>query len=179
MRRRIAPIIVLLGLLALAVPLAACGQEEHTEVVEGQPLELGELRYNVAITRFLNPADVEDAEYLEGQPELPTGKSYLGVFLTVRNDNEDEALPSADGYVVTDTSGVDYEPVESESPYALELGASVPADGELPLPDSTAAEGVIEGSMLLYLVDDAVSESRPLMLEIESDLGTGEVELDI
>jgi hypothetical protein len=179
MRARTAPILVLCALLAALSALAACGEEDHSEVVEGQPLELGELRYNVVITRFLNADDVEDEEYLQGQPPEPPGKSYLGVFIQVKNENEDESLPSAESYVVTDTTGAEYEPLESESVYALEIGEPVPADGELPIPDSSAAEGVIEGAMLLYLVDDQVAENRPLNLEIDSVLGTGEVELDI
>lgn len=179
MRSRIAFIVAAVAVLGATIPLAACGEEEHTEVVEGQPLELGELSYNVSITRFLNPDDVEDAEYLAGAPEEEPGQSYLGVFLSVSNHSEDEALPSADHYEVVDTTGATYEPLESESVYALEIGAAVPADGQLPVPDSTAAEGVIEGAMLLFLVDDSVSESRPLKLEIESEAGSGEVELDI
>lgn len=179
MRSRVAPIVAFLAVLGLAVPIAACGEEEQTEVVEGQPLELGELRYNVAITRFLNPDDVEDSEYLVGEEEPPPGKSYLGVFMTINNESDEEAFPSASEYIVTDTTGAEYEPIESESPYALEIGAEVPADGVLPVPDSTAAEGVIEGAMLLFIVDDGVSESRPLKLEIDSAAGTGEVELDI
>ena len=179
MRSRPAPIVALLALLCVAVPLAACGEEETSEVVEGQPLELGEVRYNVAITRFLNPDDVEDSEYLVGQPPEPPGKSYLGVFMVVSNESDEEAFPSASQFTVLDTTGAEYEPLESESPYALEIGAEVAADGELPITDSTAAEGVIEGAMLLFLVDDEVAENRPLKLEIGSPTGSGEVELDI
>ncbi|MGZ5315842.1 MAG: hypothetical protein ACXW0S_08395, partial [Solirubrobacterales bacterium] len=48
----------------LALGVAACGSDEETKdidgeeatiVVEGEPLELGDLMFNVAITRFLNP----------------------------------------------------------------------------------------------------------------------------
>ena len=48
--------------------VAACGAEEETElvdgeeihsVVEGEPLELGDLGFNVALTRFLNPEDTD------------------------------------------------------------------------------------------------------------------------
>lgn len=177
-RRKLLPIVALAAVPTAALALAACGEEEHTEVVEGQPLELGELRYNVAITRFLNPADVEDAEYLVGQSPAPPDQSYLGVFLTINNESDD-GVPSADSYVVSDTSDAHYEPVESESPYALEIGADVPGESLLPIPDSTAATGVIEGAMLLFLVDDEVSERRPLKLEIDSPAGSGEVVLDI
>ncbi len=48
--------------------LSACGEEEESEVVEGEPIEVAGLEYNVQITRFLNPDDTEDAEYLVGQP---------------------------------------------------------------------------------------------------------------
>jgi hypothetical protein len=174
----------ILGLVALlvAVPLAGCGEEEGEdalEAVEGEPLHLDELIYNVAITRFMNPEETSDAEYLVGQAPEPPGKSYLGVFLLIKNDNEDEATESAHGYVVTDAGGREYEPLESESPYAMEIGATVEADGTIPEQDTTAAAGPIQGAMLLFLVDDDVSEERPLELDIESADHTGVVELDI
>lgn len=180
MRRRIALITGLVALLAGGALLAGCGDHEvATEVVEGEPLELGELSYNVAITRFLNSDDVEDSEYLAGQPPEPAGKSYLGVFLAIRNHSEDEAYPSADSYTVIDTTDAEFEPIESDNPYALQPGDTVPADGQLPLPDSSAFYGPTQGSLLLFLVDDGVSENRPLRLEIGSSLGDGEVLLDI
>lgn len=179
MRRRLVAIACLVALAGLIATLAACGSEEATEVVEGEPAELGELAYNIQLTRFLNPNDVEDAEYLVGQPDPKPGSSYLGVFLTVKNENKDEAFTSADGYTVSDVTGAEFHPTDSESPYALDIGAEVPAEGQLPIPDSTAATGPNQGSLLLFVVDDTVSENRPLELEIESDDGTGVVELDI
>lgn len=182
MRRPIAPRVItgITTLLAAGALVAGCGDGEvATEVVEGEPLELGELSYNVAITRFLNPDDAEDSEYLAGQPPEPAGKSYLGVFLAIRNHSEDEAYPSADSYTVIDTTGAEFEPVESDNPYALQPDATVPADGQLPSPDSSAFYGPTQGSLLLFLVDEEVSENRPLKLEIGSSLGDGEVRLDI
>src|SRR5688572_1972237 len=172
------------GLLALlvAVPLVGCGEEEGEEAlesVEGEPLHLDELIYNVAITRFLNPEELEDAAYLVGQEPEPSGKSYLAVFMLIKNDNEDEAVESADGYLVTDAGGRRYEPLPSESPYAMEIGATVEPDGTIPEPDTTAADGPTQGAMLLFLVDDDVSEERPLELDIEAAGETGVVELDI
>lgn len=180
MRRRIALALALLALPAAGLGLAGCGGEEKDEVVEGEPLELGELKYNVVVTRFLNPDDVEDREYLAGLPAPPPQQSYLGVFMTIGNENDDEAIPSAHGYRISDNTHQTYEPVESpDNPYTLEVGATVPAEGELPLDDSTAASGPIEGALILFLVDDQVSENRPLELEIESVFGNGLVELDI
>jgi hypothetical protein len=178
-RSRLAAIALLAALIALAMTVVACGSEEATDVVEGEPAELGELAYNVQITRFLNPNDVEDAEYLAGHPEPQSGQSYLGVFMTITNENKDEPQDSADGYTVIDTVGNEFEPEESESPYALDIGAEVPAESQLPIPDSTAATGPNQGALLLFLVDDTVSENRPLELEIDSPDGSGVVELDI
>ena len=77
MRTRVA---LAVCLAALAGGLAACGDDVRRvasasdvteEAVEGEPLELGELSYNVQITRFLNPDDTEDAEYLRGRRRRP------------------------------------------------------------------------------------------------------------
>lgn len=176
--RPVAILIALLVALALAGAVSACGEEEETEVVEGEPVEVAELSYNVGLTRFLNPDDNEDAEYLVGMPPAEPGTSYLGVFLTVENETE-EPRPSAHNYTVHDTLDTEYETVESESPYALDIAAEVPAEGELPLPDTTAATGPNHGSLLIFLVDDGVSENRPLRLAVESFDGSGEVVLDI
>jgi len=174
------PLAILLALCVLGASgvLAACGEEEELEVAEGEPVEVNELAYNVALTRFLNPNDNEDAEYLVGQPPVKPGKNYLGVFLTVENET-DERLFSASRYEVVDTRGRRYEPLESKSPYALELGEPVPPHGELPLEDTTAAAGPIQGAMLLFYVDDQVTENRPLELEIETISQAGTVQLDI
>ena len=178
MRRRRLAIVGLLAAIATGA-LVACGEEEELEVVEGEPLELGDLGYNVQLTRFLNPDDTEDSEYLIDQPEAEPGTSYLGVFLTIENHNEDEVVPSAEEYVVLDTLGNEYPASESQSPYALEIGATVPADGDLPIPDSTAASGPTQGALLIFVVDDSVTENRPLELEIPYGSETGRVELDI
>jgi hypothetical protein len=175
------PVVTLLltiAALALAAVAAGCGEEEGLEVVEGEPVELGELSYNVQLTRFLNPDDTEDGEYLVDQPEPPTGSEYLGVFMTIANESE-EAVASSSGYEVVDTLDARFEPVESESPYALDIGATVPPEEEIPLPDTTAQAGPVQGAMLLFLVDEAVTENRPLELEIHSGAETGTVELDI
>ena len=179
MRRRLAAAVAAACLLAAATAgMSACGEEESEHVIEGEPLELGELSYNVQLTRFLNPEDTEDAEYLVGQPPEQPGQSYLGVFLVIQNESEDE-LPSAANYEVVDTQDQTFDPIESKSPYALEIGATVPAEDQLPVPDSTAQTGPIQGAMLIFLVDDSVTENRPLELEIAGEDAAGTVELDI
>jgi hypothetical protein len=201
------PLALLLAFALCASFAAGCGEEEELHVVEGEPLELGELAYNVQITRFLNPDDPEDEGYLAGQERPEPGHAYLAVFLTVENEGDEDAdLPYA--FKVRDTQAAEgaaqglgvYDPIPSASVYALQLPGqdesasggiapseiddlqptTVPADGEIPIPDSTPAEGVIGGAMLLFLVDQNVAENRPLELEVPGDAGeNGFVELDI
>jgi hypothetical protein len=179
MRPRIALTAVLaLALIVLAGALSACGAEEESEAAEGEPLEIAGLSYNVQITRFLNPDDTEDAEYLVGEPPPKPGTEYLGVFLVIENQS-DEVRPSATNYTVVDTLDLEYDFVESESPYALDVGADVPAERQLPIPDTTAATGPNQGSLLIFQVADDVGDNRPLTLEIQTADGTGEVILDI
>ncbi len=178
-RRPVAILISLLAALAIGLTSAGCGSDEgSTEVAEGEPVEVADLSYNVGLTRFLNPDDNEDAEYLVGQPPPEPGTAYLGVFMTIENETGED-LPSAEDYLVRDTLETEYEPLGSESPYALEIGAVVPAEGGLPLPDTTAQTGPNQGSMLIFHVADTVSQNRPLKLEIASLDAAGEVILDI
>jgi hypothetical protein len=84
------------------------------------------------------------------------------------------------GFRIKDTVGTEFKPVPSHSLFALDLGGSVPPNGQLPEPETTAANGPIQGAMVLFLVDSAANEDRPLVLEIPSSTGTvGHVELDI
>jgi hypothetical protein len=177
MRSRLATALCL-GSALLTLTAAGCGEEEELEVIEGEPVHLGELSYNVQLTRFLNPDDNEDAEYLIGQPPAPSGMGYLGVFMVIENESE-EAQDSASEYSILDTTDQEFTPEPTKSPYALSPGELVPAEGQLPLTDTTAASGPIQGAMLVFLVPDSVTENRPLELEISTAEETGKVELDI
>jgi hypothetical protein len=167
--------------LAAVALLVACGEEEELDVVEGEPVELGELSFNVQLTRFLNPDDPEDEAYLRGQPLRSADQQYLAVFMTVDNEGDQPAeLPST--MTIRDTRDNTYQPLDSASVYALELGTTLPAGDELPRPDTPAATGPIRGAMVLFRVDRAVTENRPIELEIPSASTGGEqaqVELDI
>jgi hypothetical protein len=179
MRPPLRAVLALVAALAAAGLVAVgCGEEEDLDVEEGEPVELGEVEYNVQITRFLNPNDNEDAAYLEGQPELPAGEGWLAAFLTIEN-NGDEPATIPDEFDVVDTRDNTYKPVESDNPFALKLGSELGPGEELPAPDSPAASGPTKGAMVLFRVDAGVDENRPLELEIPTSAGTGRVELDI
>ena len=178
-----------LSVAALAFGAVACGEEGETTtvdgkelafVVEGEPLELGDLRFNVQLTRFLNPNDTEDAEYLEGLPDPSAGQDYLAVFMEVENEgDEDLQLPSAVEMEIEDTTDKVFDPIETDSLFALDLGATIEAGGRQPEPNTAAASGPVQGSIVLFLVDREVSENRPLELKILADGEEGLIELDI
>jgi hypothetical protein len=170
---------LVLGALALAV--GACGEKKQTHVVEGEPIEIGNLQFNVQLTRFLNPSDPEDAEYLEGeQVPAPTGKVYLAVFMETKNESDsDVPLPTVDDMKVTDTTGGTYTPVDTNTVFGFPFGESLAGGAEIPTPDSAAASGPIKGSVVIFLVDQTVSENRPLELEVSANGAVGTIELDI
>jgi hypothetical protein len=171
---------VLVLVLVAGALVAGCGEdEEDLEVMEGEPVELGELLYNVQITRFLNPGDPEDEAYLRGQPGVPPDEEYLAVFMAVENEG-DEPEQLADEMTIADTRDNTYEPLDSDSEYALELGVTIPPGDEVPAPDTPAASGPIQGGMALFRVDRDVTENRPIDLRIPSESGEeAEVQLDI
>ena len=179
MRPRLAIVLFACLLAALALATSGCGADAiESSGAEGEPIDVGDLTYNVQITRFLNPKDKEDAQYLVGQPPLPVGKSYLGVFIVIDNPTSDPQ-PSATDYTVIDTLDNHYKPSNSESPYALDIGSQVPADEQLPLPDTTPYAAFNKGSLLIFEVDQEVSENRPLRMAISGGGEEGEITLDI
>lgn len=173
--------IALGALLALGlVAVAGCGKTPLDSLKEGETFELGALRYNVLITRFLNPAQVEDAAYVTGLSPPPTGKEYLATFLLVNNlGNQSLGLPRRADLKITDTTGVSYQPLQGASPYSFPYGGTIGPGGVVPSPDSVAANGPTQGAMEVFLVDQGVSENRPLSLHIASQGKQATVELDL
>jgi len=179
-RKQVLASLALVALAAAALALGACGysSEGETEVVEGEPVELGELQYNVTFSRFLNPDDNEDSEYLVGQPPAPPGSAYFGIFFEVQNESK-ETQTLADGFTITDADKQTFEAIPSESPYALPLGGEVEPEEQVPVLDSTPQQGPIEGSLVLFELSASASENRPLILEIPGPGGPAEVTLDL
>jgi len=173
--------LALLALLLLVLGVSACGYESDSKSVdEGQSVELGELKYNVTFSRYLNPNDSEDEAYLVGQPEPPKGESYFGIFFEVQNESDEpQTLPST--LTITDVDENEFDVLPSESIYALELSGEVEAEEQVPKLDTTAQLGAIEGSLALFLLPESASENRPLTLHIPGvdDEEGAEVKLDL
>ncbi|MDQ3631301.1 MAG: hypothetical protein M3417_08575 [Actinomycetota bacterium] len=190
MPRRCAALVLALASLGIS----ACGGEESAgeEVLaeskvaetEAHYLDLNGLKYQVQLSRQLNPRDVEDADYFNGftpeQSALPDGSIWFGVFIRVENDSE-EAIPSARSFTVEDTQGNEFEPVESENVFAFRP-ETVPGGGYIPNQERLQAYAGSQGSLLLYKVPLASLENRPLELTIKSPNDsrmTAGVDLDV
>jgi hypothetical protein len=178
--RRIAlSLLAALTFAAAALALSACGySSDSKDVVEGEPVKLGELQYNVIFSRFLNPGDNEDSAYLVGQPAPVEGHSYFGVFVEVQNESE-ESQTLADSFTITDAGNQTFEAIPSESLYALPFGGEVESQEQVPVLDSTPEQGPIEGSLVLFQLPPSASENRPLILSIPGPEGPAEVTLDL
>jgi hypothetical protein len=177
--RFVPPLLAALVLGALALTVSACGySSDSKEVVEGEVVELGQLKYQVIFSRFLNPNDSEDFGYLVGQQPPKKGSTYFGVFLEVQNKSED-THDLASQFTITDADGQTFDAIPSESLYAFPGGYAVESQEPVPAPDSTPQQGPIEGSLVLFELPASASENRPLTLLIEGAEGPAEVTLDL
>jgi hypothetical protein len=178
-RRTTLSLLAALLLAVVAFALSACGySSDSKDVVEGEPVKLGELQYNVVFSRFLNPADNEDSAYLTGQPQVPPGSAYFGVFLEVQNESE-EPQTLASSFTITDADHQTYKAIPSESLYALPFGGEVESQEQIPILDSTPQQGPIEGSVVIFELPASASENRPLTLSIPGPEGPAAVTLDL
>jgi hypothetical protein len=185
MRRRLPPI----ALLAVVSLLAAgCGDKTSslTEAqTEGLYMDVGPLLYQVQISRFLNPNDPEDRAYLIGLPlgmplQLPRGQTWFGVFMRVQNVTSQPHLPTNE-YSVVDTQGNRFRPVELNArinPFVYAPTLLGPG-GINPGPETPAANGPIQGSLILFRLTTASLQNRPLALKIGPPGQEASVDLDL
>jgi hypothetical protein len=177
--RKLFALVAALCVVAAAFGLSACGySSDEKAVVEGEPVTLGELQYNVIFSRYLNRHDTEDAAYLVGQPPPGPTSAYFGVFFEVQNESDEpQTLP--DSLTITDADHQIFKAIPSESLYALPFGGEVEPEEQIPVLDSTPQQGPIEGALVLFELPDSASENRPLVLEIPGPDGPAEVTLDL
>lgn len=178
--RFVLPLLAALALAVLSTTVTACGwSSDSKDVVEGEVVELGGLKYQVIFSRFLNPNDNEDAAYLVGRPAPEKGSTYFGVFVEVQNKSE-ETRKLADSFTVTDVDDQRFEAIPTESLYVFPAGGKVESQEPIPAPDSTPQQGSIEGSLVLFELPSSASENRPLTLHIDTPQGeSGNVTLDL
>lgn len=165
------------GLAVAALVGAGCGAREQERTVagtEGPYLDIGELKYQVQISRILNPADTEDGEYLSvGIPrdQRPgPGQTWFAVFLRVQNATRAKTLPTARNFEIVDTQENVYRPVPVDTAlnlWAYEPMTLAPRD-QFPAENSAQFNGPIKGGMVLFKVDLDSLQNRPLEFRIQS-----------
>jgi hypothetical protein len=182
---------VLLAVLALS----ACG-DSHTRVTTGTYagesganapyLNVGPLVYEVQLSRELNPANSEDASYLQGltpeQRKLEPGQEWFAVFMQVYN-NTNQQHPAATSMTITDTQENSYTPIApgEVNQFAYRAGM-VPPKNQIPLPGTVADDDPAEGLVLLYKIQIVSLDNRPLELKIldpENPSESASAELDV
>jgi hypothetical protein len=175
--RKPTPVLALLLLAALA--LSACGNSE-TKVTTGTYagesgqnapyLNVGPLVYEVQLSRELNPANVEDAAYLQGltplQRTLLPGQEWFAVFIQVYNHSSVAHL-GASSITISDTQNNVYAPIVPGPTNAFAYrGGFIPAESQIPVASSIAANGGTQGALLLYKIRIVSLDNRPLTIHI-------------
>jgi hypothetical protein len=182
--------------LAVALGLSACSDDSHTRVTTGTYagesgqnapyLNVGPLIYEVQLSRELNPADTEDASYLEGltpaQRLLRPGEEWFAVFLQVYNESS-APHPATTNLTISDTERNVYSPIvpafTNEFAYR---GGLLASKGRIPALNTVAANGPTQGALLLYKIKVVSLDNRPLELKIVDALDpaqTASAELDV
>jgi hypothetical protein len=185
-------LVLVLTVGALAIALGGCGRTTLTGVSQdelsagGEPyFNLGNVTYQIQISRQLNPFGVEDVQYLagvQGAQDLAADQLWYGVFLWADNQTK-QVQNTADTFEIVDSEGTVYHATAlnaSINPYAWTSEALSQNQIE-PLPGSTASNGSTGGSLVLFKLNDSLYANRPLTLEIfkTGDPTPAKVSLDL
>ncbi len=180
--------IACLVLLAAAVALSACGSAKHpldaTADNNGFYVKLGDINYQLQVSRELNQYSTEDHQYLAG---LPAGSSpapnqlWYGVFLYAVNKSNSTAT-TTDTFQIVDTQDQVYKPttLPAANGWAWTAQTLQPLQTE-PGPESTASDGPTQGGLVLFKLPTSVYNNRPLTLEIfaQGQLKPATISLDL
>jgi hypothetical protein len=188
-RLRPARVLLLLALAGIcAFALAGCANKIETRTqgeTEGIYIDVGDLKYQVQLSRIINPNDEEDRAYLAGLPagtaEPDSDEAWFGVWMRVQNVRSKETFPAAEEFEISDTQEHTFTPVPLENnPFAYEAQDLKPRT-IVPGPNSPAGEGVIQGSLILFKLTTEALANRPLEFKIQSPSSSdvGIVDLDI
>jgi hypothetical protein len=167
----------LFAAIAAALALSACGNKTssiHGGETEGIYLNVGQLKYQVEISRQLNPGSIpEDRTFVQdiapGSQTLGPDELWFAVFVRIENPTDKPVSP-ATYFTISDTQGNVYEPVRigSQNPFFYNP-AAIPPKGIAPDPDSVAAQlQSINGMELLFKLKRTTLDNRPLQLNIKS-----------
>jgi hypothetical protein len=175
---------ILATVLAASAGLAACGNKEKVvreAKTEGIYVDVGALKYQVQISRQLNPTNVEDQGYLVGlspfDRTLGADNVWFAVFVKAENDDQDHTAAAAKEFELRDTQDHVFTPIElsADNVFAYRPAvvpkATSRSSGIIPSPDSPASEGPTNGALLLFKVPRPTLDNRPLELVISPPEG--------
>jgi hypothetical protein len=179
--------LALLCVAALAALAASGCGNKHDKVTlaetEGIYVTVDDVKYQIQISRILNPAAPDDSAYLRGLPEgeeLAEDEVWYAIFMRAENDTDDPHQ-MADEFVIRDTQDNEYEPVEldPETNDFLYEATELPPGGLVPALDTPAADNTIRGGLILFKLPAASLANRPLELVIKSPSGGEDAVIDI
>lgn len=167
-------------LAALALVLAGCGEngdearkklekgQSSDGIREGLAVPVDGVRYNVYISRLINPRDPEDRQYYPG-PDPKPGKMLFGVFIQAcAPSGAGKPLMTTRTLSIEDILGDTFEPIQlpdsnvfAYRPVRLNPGTCEPNQV------SASAYAPTGGSMLVFEMPVQAAENRPLQLVIE------------
>jgi hypothetical protein len=180
--------LILVPLAALALVGAGCEKKESAykeAKTEGLYLRAGGLKYQIQLSRSLNPRIQPDLELLRGIPasEKAPGKTeeWFGVWIRVENDGTKPHF-SASQFEIEDSLGNKYEPVAikvKDNPLAYQAQKLQP-DHLIPEPDSMNGQVGTRGAFLLFKLNLTAYQNRPLEFTIKPPVDTdAKTELDL
>jgi hypothetical protein len=187
--RRMKRLLPLLLVTATALVGAGCGAEHGpagrtAAETEGLYLDLAGAKYQIQMSRQLNPADREDRDYLVGlpanTPEPAGDETWFGIFLRVENVSEQPVTPAGE-FEIVDTEEQIYRPVTLDreaNPFAYAPEPIAPKE-LLPHRDSAAGNGPTNGSLVLFKLPMDAFANRPLIFKIHGESGEVEVDIDL
>jgi hypothetical protein len=189
MRGALRSIVAAAGVAVCALALGACGSSGNLTYADNLGpgyVKVGQLYYQVQISRELNQFSDEDSGYLDGlsksQHVLPVGDMWFGVFLQAYNTTSHTQTPARD-YYITDTLGDRFTPLVNPNPNVYTYQpAPIPPKGQLPSLTSDAYAGWTQGEVLLFKFPFTTYSSRPLILHIVNPADPAEqsrIELDV
>jgi hypothetical protein len=180
---RLVRIAALVGLVVVAFAVSGCNKDvQAIEAKEGGRVYMGNLFYQVNLSRMLNPKDVEDSYYLQGQPTPAPGDTYFGVFMRVDNETQHHRiLPiGTDDMKIVTASGDVFKPIKVNAPGWGYAPSPIGYRGVIPVGNTPAYIGPIRGGLILFRMSQTDLNARPVKLETKSPDGrTGEITLDV
>lgn len=175
------------GGCALTISACSVSGDEHYADTEGPGyVKVGNLYYQVQVSRELNRYNDEDAAYLQGlskkERKLPVGDMFFAVFVQAYNTTERTQTPASD-YYITDTIGDRFAPLQNPNPNAFSYApAPIPPKGQLPSQTSLAYTGWTQGEVLVFKFPYSTYGSRPLILHVVDPANHSDqsrIELDV